>query len=180
MGYPRDRALGRYFFVLYIKDISLISNFDTTLFADDTCLMMADNNLKNLEHKVQIEFKKVNSWPCQNKLSLNFSKTNYMLINKQPLKTCQCNFKIALNGITINRAHTVKYLGLFIDDNLKWRSQINHLSTQLARCTRLFYRLRNFVSRETLCMLYYSLVYSGIQYGITAWATANKTLQEII
>ena len=176
-GYPRDLALGRYFFLLYINDISLISNFDTTLFADDICLMMADNNLKNREHKVQIELKKVNSWLCQNKLSLN---TNYMIINKQLLKTCQCNFKIALNGITSNKAHTVKYLGLFIDDNLKWTSQINYLSTQLARCTGLFYRLRNFVSRETLCMLYYSLVYSRIQYGITAWAKANKTSQEII
>ena len=29
-------------------------------------------------------------------------------------------------------------------------------------------------------MLYYSLVYSRIQYGITEWATANKTSQEII
>ena len=29
-------------------------------------------------------------------------------------------------------------------------------------------------------MLYYSLVYSRIQYGISAWATANKTSQEII
>ena len=29
-------------------------------------------------------------------------------------------------------------------------------------------------------MLYYSLVYSRIQYGTTAWATANKTSQEII
>ena len=83
--------------------------------------MVADNNLKNLEHKVQIELKKVNSWLCQNKLSLNFSKTNYMLINKQPLKTCECNFKIAVNGITINRAHTVKYLGLFNDN----KSQID-------------------------------------------------------
>ena len=73
-----------------------------------------------------------------------------------------------------------KYLGLFIDDNPKWTLQINYLSMQVARCTGLFYRLRNFVSRETLCMLYYSLVYSSIQFGITAWVTANKTSQEII
>ena len=103
-----------------------------------------------------------------------------MIINKQSLETCQCNFKIALNRITINRAQTVKYLGLFVDDNLKWTSQINCLSTQLARCTGLFYRLRNFVLIEILCMLYYSLVYSRIQYGITGWATANKISQEII
>ena len=103
-----------------------------------------------------------------------------MILNKQFHKNCQCNFTIARNDITINRAHTVKYLGLFIDDNLKCTSQINFLSTQLARCTGLFYRLRNFVSRETFCVLYYSLVYSRIQYGITVWATANKTSQEII
>ena len=29
-------------------------------------------------------------------------------------------------------------------------------------------------------MLYCGLVYSRVQYGITAWATANKTSQEII
>ena len=98
-----------------------------------------------------------------------------MTINKQPLKACQCNFRIALNGITINRVHTVKYLGLFIDDNLKWTSQIDYLSMQLASCMGLFYRLHNFVSRETLCMLYCSHVYSRIQYRITEWAAANNT-----
>ena len=103
-----------------------------------------------------------------------------MIINKQPLKTSQCNFRIALNGITIDRAHTVKYLGLFIVDNLKRTLQINYLFLQLARSKGLFYTLRNFVSRETLSMLYYSLVYSRIQYGIIAWATANKSSQEII
>ena len=58
-GVPQGSCLGSLLFLLYINDISLISNFDTTLFADDTCLMMADNNLKNLEHKVQIELKKI-------------------------------------------------------------------------------------------------------------------------
>ena len=29
-------------------------------------------------------------------------------------------------------------------------------------------------------MLYYSLAYRRIQYGITAWTTANKTSQELI
>ena len=118
--------------LLYINNIPFISNFDTTLFADDTCLMMADNNLKNVEHRTQIELTKVSSWLCQNKLSLDFSKINYMILKKQPLKTCQCNFRIALNDTTINRTHTVKYLGLFIDDNLKWTSQINYLFVHAA------------------------------------------------
>ena len=73
-GIPQGSCLGPLHFLLYINDISLISNFDTTLFTNDTCMLMADNNLKNLEHKVQIKLKKVNSWLCQNKLSQIFQK----------------------------------------------------------------------------------------------------------
>ena len=99
--------------------------------------MMVDKNVKNLKNQVQIELKKVNFWLCQNKLSLNFSIAYYIILNKQPVKTCKFNFGIALSDITINREHAIKYLGLFIDDNLKWTSQINYLSTQLARCILL-------------------------------------------
>ena len=45
--------------ILYRPKLHININFDTTLFAIDTCLMMVDNNLKNLEHKVQIELKKL-------------------------------------------------------------------------------------------------------------------------
>ena len=38
------------------------------------------------------------------------------------------------------------------------------------------YRIRTFLDRKTLCMLYDSLVYSRIQYGIVTWGTANQTL----
>ena len=120
--YLRDLALGRYFFLLYINNIPLISNFETTLFADDTWLMMADKNMKNLEHKVQIELKNVNSWLCQNKLSLNFSKINYIILNKQPLKTCQCNFRMALTILLLIErilSNTLGYLLMIISNGCR-------------------------------------------------------------
>ena len=49
------------------------------------------------------------------------------------------------------------------------------LTQQLPRYAGHFYKLRSYVARETLCMLYYTLVYSKIQYRIIVWATANKT-----
>ena len=40
---------------------------------------------------------------------------------------------------------------------------------------RLFQRLRSYVAPETLCMLYYTLAYSKIQYGSIVWEKVNKT-----
>ena len=39
-------------FLLYINDLPSASQFNTTLFADDTLLMLADKNLDMLETKV--------------------------------------------------------------------------------------------------------------------------------
>ena len=87
---------------------------------------------------------------------------------------------IHINDKTLKRSSTVKYLGLFIDDTLNWSSHVNYLSHQLARFSGVFYRLRNYVNKETLSMLYYSLVYSRIRYGIIVWGTADKTRIECL
>ena len=67
------------------------------------------------------------------------------------------NFVIRLNDKLLERSSTIKYLGLLIDDTLNWFSHIQHLSHQLARLSGIFYRLRNYVKKETLCMVYHSL-----------------------
>ena len=56
---------------------------NTTLFADDTLLMLADKNLDMLETKVNEQIQHVDYWLRKNKLSLNYSKTNFLLIQKQ-------------------------------------------------------------------------------------------------
>jgi len=50
----------------------------------------------------------------------------------------------------------------------------------MSRYSGVLYRLRNFVEKSTLFMLYYSLIQSRLQYGITLWGNATKmNLQEI-
>ena len=85
-----------------------------------------------------------------------------MIINKQPRTKEDCKFNLHINDYTISGVNNVKYLGVLLDDDLTWSSHISHLSLQLARYSGLFYKLRPFASKETLSMLYYSLVYSRI------------------
>ena len=173
-GVPQGSSLGPLLFILYINDLPLASEFSTTLFADDTYLTLSHNNLFELEKKVNIQMHHIDNWMCQNKLSLNYSKTTYLLFNKHLPSAVNTNFKVLINNIQIDRNKVVKYLGVHIDENLNWSAHIKELSLQLAKCCSLLYQLREYVTTETLHMLYYSFAYSRIQYGITIWGTASQ------
>ena len=100
--------------------------------------------------------------------------TTYLLFNKHLPSSINTNFKVLINNIQIDRNKVVKYLGVYIDKNLNWLVHIKELSLQFAKCCSLLYQLCEYVTTETLHMLYYSFAFNRIQYGITIWGTASQ------
>ena len=68
-GVPQGSTLGPLLFLLYINDISTASKFISILFADDTCLIMNNKNLKTLEDMCNRELKEIDVWFRANKLT---------------------------------------------------------------------------------------------------------------
>ena len=109
-GLPQGSILSPLLFSLYVNDLPKISNFNTTLFADDTCLILANKNIDILEKMVDQEINKVDSWMRHNKLSLNYSKTVYMIFNSD--KKQSSPFTVQIGSHLINRVNSTKYLGM--------------------------------------------------------------------
>ena len=84
------------------------------LFDDDTNLFCADKNINQLVTTVSTVLDKLCIWFAVNRLSLNVSKTSYILF-----RNVNAQFDIAINGISINRVNVAKFLGILIDEKLK-------------------------------------------------------------
>ena len=59
MEYLKIQSWDLFFFLLYINDLSKASNFETTLFADDTNLHLSHNSINYLQSHFQQELIKV-------------------------------------------------------------------------------------------------------------------------
>jgi len=57
-GVLQGSSLGPLLFLLYINDIPQTTNFNTTLYADDTYLMLSDTHLDQLEKRLNLELEK--------------------------------------------------------------------------------------------------------------------------
>ena len=80
-GVPQGSVLGPLLFILYINDLKNALMSKPRLFADDTCLLIKNNNLKELQEQGNQELNMLQSWMAANKLTINPHKSQIIAIN---------------------------------------------------------------------------------------------------
>ena len=172
-GVPQGSILGPLLFLIYINDLPSATKFFIKLYADDTYLCYQDENLEVLQNEVNMELEKVFHWLAANKLTLNISKSKFMLITKKRVNLS--NFTVKINGTDLEECDNYKYLGVFFDKNLNWKKHIDHICEKVSKSCGILSKLRHCFELETLREVYHALVHSYVRYGIIAWGTAPKT-----
>ena len=99
------------------------------LFADDTTILFSANSLHDLTSIVNTELCYVSDWFKANKLSLNISKTNYIIFNKRA--AADLTFTINFDNSPIVKVSTTKFLGVEIDEDLNWKDHIRKIEKKL-------------------------------------------------
>ena len=153
-GVPQGSVLGPTLFTIYniINDIVYASYFTTRLFADDTALILSDTNLTTLEMKVKSEMQKIVLWLNENKLTLNYSKTTYLLVDNalRSKDKRKSSFSVSINNTVIEKASAAKYLRIIIEPTLKWNLQFSRSAQNSQRLLGLYQRY-NIMLTHQLC-----------------------------
>ena len=85
-GVPQGSILGPKLFILYVNDVCNVSSLlRFVLFADDTNIFLPGDDVKEISKTLSKQLHKLNSWFAVNKLSLNVSKTKYMIFGNKKI-----------------------------------------------------------------------------------------------
>ena len=138
-GVPQGSVLGPLLFSLYINDIYRAGGQDCIrLFADNTALFMYDENLNSLIANVVSKFNELYLWCVRNKLTMNCDKTNFILFHATNKPIPKQMDEIVTSDMTIKRVKPFQYLGLTLDETLRFNEHVECFGKSMNRYFGIF------------------------------------------
>ena len=99
------------------------------MYADDIHITYADVDGNSIQLNLNHHLANLNKWPISKKRTLNTATTEFMLIGStQKLSTLSSQPELSIDNVPIVKVTSVKSLGIYIDENLRWQTHFDKLS----------------------------------------------------
>ena len=161
--------------ILYADDTNLIS----PLCSFNSSFSCNKSEVEHMSQQINTELRNIQGWLNINKLSLNVSKTKYMIFHHYQRNITDIIPTLKINFEPIERVMEFNFLGLTIDEHLSWKPHIQKISNKIARTLGIMCRLKNFLPTHVLRILYNSMILPHLQYSILSWGFKPGSLEKL-
>ena len=104
---------------------------------------MSGKDIHNLINTLHVELSKLYTWLLANKLTLNISKTYFMLFHR--VKHKKYKIVLEINNVPIEQVRHTKFFGVIFDDNLDWSNHISYINTKIAKGIGIICRAKLYI-----------------------------------
>ena len=179
-GVPQWSILGPLIFLLYVNDMARAVDCDLLLYVDDSCLIVRDNSIEQIESSLNKNFNALWDWFLENKLSIHFGedKTKSILFSNKKCKNIK-KLDIRRGDIKIKQHSNVNYLGCLLDENLSGESMATKMLGKINGKLKFLYRKQNYLNKSLRRLLLNALIQPHFDYACTSWYPGlNKRLSK--
>ena len=127
---------------------------------------------------INSELVKINEWITTNKLSVNLTKTKYIVFSYRGEKELSV-VRLGRGEVFINC--TAKFLGLGLDARLSFSKHISNISSKISKNVGILYKMSRFLPHRALLNIYYALIHPYFYYAIDIYFnTSDQYINNLV
>jgi len=139
-------------------------------------MLVTDKNGEDLQARLSSVMKQLEAWFLKNDLIVNTTTMvamSYHLCQLKPLYKPH----ILLLNTEIAYMPEVKFLGIYIMENLSWQAHVCSLCHSLSTTYYIIKSLKNILSYCMFWNIYFAYFQSRLRYGIILWGGTNGSIK---
>ena len=168
-GVPQGSILGPTLFLCYVNDMSTCLKCQLSLYADDSALIFSGKDPGTIGNFLSGELSSCRQWLIDNRLTLHVGKTESILFGTSRKVKKADNFLVNCDGETVSRVTSVIYLGVRLDQCLKFEDFIIKTCNDANSRLSFLYRYNSMLDHRTRKLLCSTLILSKLSYCVSAW-----------
>ena len=145
-----------------------------TMFANDMASYCHENSPNNLQSKLNADLAAITSWLHDNKLTLNVTKSKFMVIGGRNKLSQFNDIALIANNDPLENVTKFKYLGVIINQHLTWHDHIEQLQSKIAKRLGVLKQIKHYLPVYARRIYVSTMVIPILEYASIVWGDKNN------
>ena len=187
-GVPQGSILGPLLFIMYTYDmVDITQENKMIVYADDTTVLVSGRSMTEAIQHCNDILNRFYMYFTLNKLSINSSKTKYMIYKpifrkskKYRLLYNTTNAKVELNDTELEEVNKIQFLGVVINNKLTWEDHKQHIGRKICKSLGMIYQSRHILNESEVIKLYKTFIQPYFLYALEVWGHSLNSLTDTL